>query len=111
SASATAPTSVYFFDDRTVGRPFAVQNEAAYLIDAVETPILVFRGGRDFAARATPALRASHARRVLRDEVSAELPLWFEEGIAWLAGSAEETPEGVHVGRMIAAFRRSVLDW
>lgn len=111
SEAAAAPTSVYFFDDRSFGRPFAVQNQAAYLIDAVAAPILVFRGGRDFAARATPELRASYARRVLRDEAQAERPLWFEEGMAQLASAVTETADGVTVGRFIPAYRRSVLDW
>ncbi|MEZ4331454.1 MAG: tetratricopeptide repeat protein [Myxococcota bacterium] len=106
-----APTPVYFFDDRSLGRPFAVQNQAAYLVDAVEAPILVFRGGRDFAARATPELRASYARRILRDAARSERPLWYEEGMAQMASSMLETPEGVEVGRFIPEYRRSVLDW
>jgi len=105
------PAQVYFFDDRSLGRPFAVQNEAAFLIDAVEAPILVFRGGRDFAARATPELRQRYARRVLRDQARSERPLWYEEGVARLAGSMTETRTGVQVGRLIGAYQETLLDW
>ncbi len=107
----TLPTPVYVFDDRSFGRPFAVQNEAAYLLDEVEAPILVFRGGRDFAARATPDLRHRFAHRVLRDHAREERPLWYEEGVAQLARTLDETSKGVVVGRLAPEFQQSVLDW
>ena len=74
---AAAPAMVFVFDDRSLGRPFAVHNQAAYLLDEVEAPILVFRGDRDFAAWATPEMfwaislepRAASAR--LRTSVAA----------------------------------------
>lgn len=107
----TLLTPVYVFDDRSPGRPFAVENEAAYLLDDVEAPILVFRGGRDFAARATPDLRHRYAHRVLRDHAKQERPLWYEEGVAQLARTLDETSKGVVVGRIAPELQRSVLDW
>ncbi len=107
----TLPTPVYVFDDRSLGRPFAVQNEAAYLLDEVEAPILVFRGGRDFAARMTPDLRHRYAHRVLRDHAKQERPLWYEEGVAQLARTLDETSKGVVVGRLAPEFQQSVFDW
>ena len=110
SANAT-PTPVYIFDDRSLGRPFAVENEAAYLLDEVDAPILVFRGGRDFAARATPDLRHRYAHRVLRDHAKTERPLWYEEGVAQLARTIEETNRGFVLGRLAPEWKASVLDW
>lgn len=106
-----APTPVFVFDDRSLGRPFAVRNQAAYLIDEVEAPILVFRGGRDFAARATPELRQRYAQRLLRDRARSERPLWYEEGVSQLARSMTETPSGSRVGSIVPEFQQAVLGW
>lgn len=106
-----APTPVYVFDDRSFARPFAVRNQAAYLIDQVEAPVLVFRGGRDFAARATPELRQRYAQRMLRDRAPVERPLWFEEGVSQLARSMNETARGSRVGAIVPEFKLVVLDW
>ena len=108
---APAPARVIVFDDRSLGRPFAVQNEAAYLLDEVEAPILVFRGGRDFSARATPALRDRYAQRLLRDHAREEYPLWYELGVSQLASSISESGDGIVVGRLLAESRVSILDW
>lgn len=105
------PTPVYVFDDRSFGRPFAVRAQTAYLIDAVEAPVLVFRGGRDFAARATPELRQRYAQRLLRDRAPVERPLWFEEGVSQLARSMDETARGSRVGAIVPEFKMAVLDW
>lgn len=105
------PMPVFVFDDRSFGRPFAVESEAAFLIDDVAAPVIVFRGARDFAARATPEFRQRLARRILRDHAPDELPLWYEEGGSRLASSILETGEGVLVGRMIDEDQRAVLDW
>ncbi|MEZ4282094.1 MAG: hypothetical protein R3F21_21025 [Myxococcota bacterium] len=106
-----APTPVLLFDDRSPARPFAVENEAAYLLDAIEAPILVFRGARDFSARATPELRHRYAHRVLRDHAGAALPLWYEEGAAQLARTIEDLEKGVRVGRKDPQLQARVLDW
>ncbi len=111
AAPPAIPIPVLVFDDRSPARPFAVENEAAYLLDAVATPILVFRGARDFSARATPELRHRHAQRVLRDHAGAELPLWFEWGAAQLARTIEDLDAGVRVGRKDAQLQARVLDW
>ncbi len=105
------PTQVLLFDDRSPARPFAVENEAAYLLDEVAAPILVFRGARDFSARATPELRHRHAHRVLRDHAGAALPLWYEEGAAQLARTIEDLEAGVRIGRRDAQLQARVLDW
>lgn len=105
------PTPVLLFDDRSPARPFAVENEAAYLLDAIEAPILVFRGARDFSARATPELRHRYAHRVLRDHAGAALPLWYEEGAAQLARTIEDLEKGVRVGRKDPQLQARVLDW
>lgn len=111
AAPPAIPTQVLVFDDRSPARPFAVENEAAYLLDAVAAPILVFRGARDFSARATPELRHRYAHRVLRDHAGAELPLWYEEGAAQLARTIEDLDAGVRVGRKDAQLQAKVLDW
>jgi tetratricopeptide (TPR) repeat protein len=111
AATPEIPTQVLVFDDRSPARPFAVEHEAAYLLDEVAAPILVFRGARDFSARATPELRHRYAHRVLRDHAGAELPLWYEEGSAQLARTIEDLDAGVRVGRRDAAFQGRVLDW
>ncbi len=105
------PTPVLLFDDRSFGRPFAVEDDAAYLIDAVAAPVFVFRSARDFSARATPALRHRYAHRVLRDLSPRERPLWYEEGVAQLARTVEELGEGVRIGRVDGAFSARLLDW
>lgn len=110
-SSLREPAPVMLFDDRSPGRPYAVAHEAAYLIDAVEAPMLVFRGARDFAARATPELRQRYARRLLRDAAGRETPLWYEEGVSRLACTMSETAKGVHVGRILESDRQAVLDW
>ncbi|MFO0688178.1 MAG: hypothetical protein U0900_05680 [Myxococcota bacterium] len=106
-----APTPVYVFDDRSFGRPFAVRTQTAYLVDAVEAPVLVFRGGRDFAARATPELRQRYAQRMLRDRAPVERPLWYEEGVSQLARTMDETPKGSRVGGIVPEFKLAVLTW
>jgi tetratricopeptide (TPR) repeat protein len=105
------PTPVYVFDDRSLGRPFAVRRQAAYLLDEVDAPVLVFRGGRDFAARATPELRQRYAQRMLRDRAPVERPLWYEEGVSQLASTMDETARGVRVGRINGVFKQTVLEW
>lgn len=110
-AAVASPTPVYIFDDRSLGRPFAVENEAAYLLDEVEAPILVFRGARDFSARADPDLRHRYAHRVLRDHAGMERPLWYEEGVAQMARTIEEFGGGVRIGRMAAELAQAVLEW
>jgi tetratricopeptide (TPR) repeat protein len=106
-----APTPVYLFDDRSFGRPFAVRAQTSYLLDEVEAPVLVFRGGRDFAARATPELRQRYAQRLLRDRAPVERPLWFEEGVSQLARSMDETARGSRVGAIVPEFKLAVLGW
>ncbi len=110
-APVASPTPVYIFDDRSLGRPFSVEQEAAYLLDEVEAPVLVFRGARDFTARATPDLRHRYAHRVLRDHARVERPLWYEEGAAQLARTVEEVGEGVRIGRVDSDLAQIVLDW
>jgi len=110
-APALAPAPVLVFDDRSLGRPFAVQSEAAFLLDEVDAPMLVFRGGRDFAARATPELRSRYAQRLMRDHARVEYPLWYELGVSQLASSIFESSKGIILGRLIAESRVSVLDW
>jgi len=105
------PIPVFIFDDRSFGRPFAVANEGAYLIDAADAPILVLRGARDFSAAAMPELRQRLARRILRDHAPRERPLWYEEGVAWLASAMQEEARGVIVGRVIPEYRSAVLGW
>lgn len=106
-----APAPVLVFDDRSLGRPFAVQSQAAYLLDEVDAPMLVFRGGRDFAARATPELKSHYAQRLLRDHARVEYPLWYELGVAQLASSIVESSKGIILGRMLGESKVSVLDW
>jgi tetratricopeptide (TPR) repeat protein len=110
-AAVVSPTPVYLFDDRSLGRPFAVASEAAYLLDEVEAPVLVFRGARDFEARATPDLRHRYAHRVLRDHARTERPLWYEEGVSQLARTVEEVGNGVLIGRADSELKQVVLDW
>jgi hypothetical protein len=110
-ATPGVPTPVLLFDDRSFGRPFALNNDAAYLLDAVDAPVLVFRSARDFTARATPDLRHRYAHRVLRDHSREERPLWYEEGVAQLARTLEEVGDGVRIGRVDGELTRLVLDW
>lgn len=106
-----ARTQVLVFDDRTLRRPFAVMHKTAYVVDAVDAPVLVFRGARDFAARATPEFRHAWARRIERDNARVERPLWCEEGVARLADSILETDDGLVIGRVRGPYRQGVLRW
>ncbi|MBY0400988.1 hypothetical protein K2X89_11875, partial [Myxococcota bacterium] len=91
--------------------PSAVLSQASLLFAEVEGPVLVFRGGRDFAARATPELRQHYAQRLLRDRAPTERPLWYEEGVSQLARSMTESAQGCRVGAVVPEFKQAVLDW
>lgn len=109
--SGGRPSRVIAFDGRSVGRPFAMRGETAYLMPTVDGSAFVFRAAGTFSERANPDLRHRYAHRMLRDRVQDRAPLWFEEGISQVAGTIEERGRGVRIGGMRSEFRDIVLDW
>lgn len=110
-APALPPTRVLAFDGRSMGRPFAVRAETAYLMPTIDGPLLVFRAAGSFDERASPDLRHRYAHRVLRDRARTAAPLWYEEGVAWLASTIQARGRGVRIGALVPEFRRAILDW
>lgn len=104
-------TQVFAFDDRSVERPFAVRGEPTQILNRPEGMIWVFRAGRSFDARASDFVRHEYAHQLIRDRSPTQRPLWYEEGVAQMAGTVEEAMDGVRIGRMIAAHRQLLLGW
>ncbi len=104
-------TQVFAFDDRSVERPFAVRGEPTQILNRAEGMTWVFRAGRSFDERASADLRHQYAHQLIRDRSPTPRPLWYEEGVAQLAGTVEEVIDGVRIGRIFPAHRQLLLDW
>ncbi|MFK7894837.1 MAG: hypothetical protein AB8G23_03315 [Myxococcota bacterium] len=104
-------TRVLVFDDRSVGRPFAVRGEASQIINRPDGMIWVFRAGRSFDERISTRIRHQYAHQLIRDLSPSERPLWYEEGVAQMAGTVEEALSGVRIGRMVDPHRALIQDW
>lgn len=112
SGPAAMPrTRVFAFDDRSVERPFAVRGEPTHILDQPEGMVWIFRAGRSFDERVSVEVRHQYAHQLLRDRSPSPRPLWYEEGVAQLAGTVEEAAGGVRIGRMVEAHRALLLDW
>jgi tetratricopeptide (TPR) repeat protein len=104
-------TRVIAFDDRSLGRPFAVRGASAYYLPRVEGGLLVLRAPGGWDHRITRSLRAAYAHRLLRSRSLHRLPLWVGEGLSQVASAAQMEVGEIRLGALIEEHVKEVEDW
>lgn len=110
-ARLPSPTRVLAFDDRSLGRPFAIRGESASLVPGVDAATLLIRAPGSLRERVDHMTRHRYAHRVLRSRSIVRPPLWYEEGRAQVAGTVEVSDASAEIGQGVPEHAAALRAW